>query len=57
MKVKIYIALTFKMRINTHFKNTLTNYTKYDLSTKRLVLLPVHWEKWFTFYEAAPYNN
>ena len=41
MKVKKYISLISEMHHNTQFKNTLTNYTKPDLLTKRLVLLPV----------------
>ena len=45
MKVEIYIGVNSEMRINTHFKNTLTNYTKSDALTNRLVLLPVDWDK------------
>ena len=33
------------MRINTQFKNTLTNHTKSDILTKRLVFLPVDWDE------------
>ena len=58
LKVEIYIALSCEIRINTQFKNTLTNYTKSDILTKRLVLLPVDWDNFFlTIYEAAPYNE
>ena len=41
VKVEIYIGLNSEMRINTQFESTLTNYTKSDMITKRLVLLPV----------------
>ena len=40
-KVKLYFALNCEMRSNTLFKNSLTNYTKKDILTKRSVLLPV----------------
>ena len=33
------------MLINTQFKNKLTNYTKSDILTKRLVSLPVDWDE------------
>ena len=33
------------MRIGAHFKNTLTNYTKSDLLTRKSLLLPVVWDK------------
>ena len=45
MKAKIYIALNSEIRINTQFKNTLTNYTKSIIKTKNLVLLLVDWDK------------
>ena len=45
MKLKIYIDLDSEMRINTQFKNKLTNFPKTDILTKRLVLLPVDWDK------------
>ena len=32
------------MRINTQFKNMLTNNSNSDILTKRLVLLPVDWD-------------
>ena len=44
-KVKIYIAFSSEIRLNTHFKSNLTNYTKSDMLTKILVLLPVDWNK------------
>ena len=44
MKIKIYIGLNYVMRINTQFKNILTSYTKSDILTKRLGLLP-DWDK------------
>ena len=44
MKVEIHNALNSDICINTHFKNTLTNYTKSDILIKRLVLLPVDWD-------------
>ena len=45
MKVEIYIDLKSEMHLNTQFKKTLTNYTKFFLIRKRLVLLPVDWDK------------
>ena len=45
MRVKTYIALTSEIRINTQFENTFTNFIKTDITTKRLVLLPVDWDK------------
>ena len=47
MKVKIYIDRDSEMRFmhnNTQCKNTLTNYTKYDILAKRLVLLSAAWD-------------
>ena len=57
MKVEIYIGLNSEM--NKQFKNVLTNYIKSDILTKRLVLLPVDWDKngLLHIYEAAPYNE
>ena len=45
MKVEAYITVISEMRFNTQQKNTLTNYTKYDISTKKTVLLPVYYVK------------
>ena len=45
MKVKTYIAITSEICINTQFKNTLTYFIKSDLTSKRLVFLPVDWDK------------
>ena len=45
IKIKIYINLNLDMRINTLFKNTLTNYNKSDILTKKLVLLPVDFDE------------
>ena len=45
MKDEIYISLNSEMRIETQFKNILTNYTKCDILIKRLMLLPVDWDK------------
>ena len=45
MKVEIYIGFNSKMRISTQFKNALTNYTKLDMFTNILVLLPVDWDE------------
>ena len=45
MKAEIYIDLNSEMHLNTQFKNILTNYTKFYLKRKRLVLLPVDWDK------------
>ena len=45
VKVEIYIVLRSQIFINTQFKKMLTNFTKLDLITKRLVLLPVDWDK------------
>ena len=45
MKIETYIVLHSDMCINTEFENTLTNFTKTDTLTKRLVLLPVDWDK------------
>ena len=46
MKVEIYIALNSEIRIKTQFKTTFNKYTKYRKLTKRLVLLPVVWDKY-----------
>ena len=46
MKVKNFFALTSEMRTNTQFKNIVMNFTKTDLLTKRLVLLPASWDKY-----------
>ena len=35
MKAKICIAFNSEMRIGTHFRNTLTDCTKTDISTKK----------------------
>ena len=45
MKFENYIGLNSEMRINTQFKNVITKYTNSDIVTKRLVLLPVDWDK------------
>ena len=45
MEVTTYITLSSEMRINTQLNNTLTTYIKSNLLTKRLVLLPVDWDK------------
>ena len=45
MKIKIYIALSSEMRINTQFKNTLTNYTESDILTKRISVAAVDFYK------------
>ena len=48
MKVKIYISLNSEMRfmrIHTQFKNPITDYTKSNILTKRLMLLSVVWDK------------
>ena len=44
MKAENYVALTSEMRNSTQFKNTLTNYIKSDVVTKRLALLPVEYD-------------
>ena len=41
MKLEIYIALNSEMGIKTQFKNTIMRYIKFDILTKRFVLLPV----------------
>ena len=46
VKVKTCIVLTSEMRINTQFKNTLTTFNKSDITTKRIVSLPVDWVRW-----------
>ena len=45
MKVKTYIVSNSEMHINTQFKNTLTDYTKSIILTKRSLLLPVDYDK------------
>ena len=48
MRVSEYIASNSEidfMRTNAQFKNTLNNYTKPDILTKRLVLLHIDWDK------------
>ena len=48
MRVSDYIASNSEMdfmRTNTQFKNTLNNYNKPDILTKRLVFLHVDWDK------------
>ena len=45
MKVKIYIAISCDICINTQFKSTSTNNVKSDIITKWLALLPVDWNK------------
>ena len=44
MKVETYTALNPELRINTQFKNILTNYTKSDILTNRFVLLPADYD-------------
>ena len=59
MKLEIYSALNSDICMEAQFKNTLTNYTKSDILTKRLVLLLVNWDKngLLCIYEAAPYDE
>ena len=45
MKVGIHLGLNSEICINTQFKDTLANYSKIDILTKRLALLPVDWGK------------
>ena len=53
---KVSPVKTSDICIKTQFKNTLNNYTKSDILTKRLVLLPVDWDanSLLCIYEAAP---
>ena len=55
-KGKIYNALNSDICIKKQFKNTLT---KSDILTKRLVFLPVDWDKkgLLCIYETAPYDE
>ena len=59
MEVKSYSALKSDICVNTQFKNTLTNYTKCGILTKRLMLLPVVWDKngLLSICETAPYDE
>ena len=51
MKFKIYTVLNFELHFNTQVKNTLINYTKFDIYTK------IWGQKWFTIYVAAPFDD
>ena len=59
MNVEIYSALSSDICIKIQFKNTLTDYTKSDILTKRLVLLNVDWDKneLLCIFKAALYDE
>ena len=59
MKVKNYSGLIFDISIKTQCKNTLINYIKSGILTKRLVLLPVDSDtnRLLCIYKAAPYDE
>ena len=46
--IKTSIALSYEMRVTTQFNHTSNIYTKSDILTKRLVLLPVDYSISYT---------
>ena len=59
MIVETDSALNSDICIDKQIKNTSTNYTKSDILTNNLVLLPIDWDKkgLLCIYEAAPYDE
>ena len=45
MEIEVYIVLISVMHVKAQFKNTITDFIKSDILTRRLVLLPVDWDK------------
>ena len=59
MKFKLGVVLFNEIYFNTQFENTLNNYTKPDISTRRFELSPVDRDKngLQTIYKAVPCDD